>query len=62
MAFSTENIDEFEKIIKSKNVNIKITLDNRKFTFNLNKDEKKKLRSLISDYKKLEEKVCDDEQ
>lgn len=62
MAFSTENIDEFEKIVKSKNVNIKITLDNRKFVFDLGKDEKKKLHSLISDYKKLEEKVCDDKQ
>ena len=55
-------IDEFEKIVKSKNVNIKITLDNRKFVFDLGKDEKKKLHSLISDYKKLEEKVCDDKQ
>ena len=62
MAFSTENIDEFEKIVKSKNVNIKITLDNRKFVFDLDKVEKKKLRSLISDYKKLEEKVSDDKQ
>ena len=62
MAFSKENIDEFEKIVKSKNVNIKITLDNRKFVFDLGKDEKKKLHSLISDYKKLEEKVCDDKQ
>ena len=62
MVFSTENIDEFEKIVKSKNVNIKITLDNRKFVFDLGKDEKKKLHSLISDYKKLEEKVCDDKQ
>ena len=59
MAFSTENIDEFEKIIKGKNVKLKVTLDNREFVFTLNKDEKKRMHSLISDYKKLQEKVCD---
>lgn len=62
MAFSAENIDEFEKIIKGKKINLKITLDKKEFTFSLTKDEKKKLRSLISDYKKLEEKVCEEKQ
>lgn len=57
MAFATEDISILEKMTDNKKISINISLDNKQYSYKLNKNERKNFKTLILNYSKLQKET-----